>query len=371
MFTEQTILTINVTCITFLVIMMLVMMIATRMKGRVGWAAMIIVTTTVPVYLSNTMRTLGADMFILSLYIAMLLNALCMPSLWLFVRSQLDKSFRFGFRDMLHFVPAIISLAINIAYYEQLSAAQIEEERLFLESGKENLPAIVNDVILFAQMFIYFSVIFRYIYLKKKYLKNNYADSNYYTIQWTSRFVTVFAALFFIVFVAYVINPRTDAWLIPILNVIAMGYLVYVVIFHSAQSYINRLPDSSGEKGSATSSLTMNDSEMKEICDRVVDYLKSSGAYTNPDLSLSMLAVETDFSPKNISRAINGYLKKNFFDLINEMRVNEAKKMLLNLSDNHTIDSVAEKCGFRSRSTFFATFKKIERKTPAQWMREN
>jgi AraC-like DNA-binding protein len=109
---------------------------------------------------------------------------------------------------------------------------------------------------------------------------------------------------------------------------------------------------------------------MKEICDRVMHWLTTTGAYTNPDLSLSMLSVETGISPTNLSGSINGYLKKNFFDIINEMRIEEAKKMLCSNDDNFTIDSVAAECGFRSRSTFYVAFKKAEGKTPAQWRKE-
>jgi AraC-like DNA-binding protein len=72
-----------------------------------------------------------------------------------------------------------------------------------------------------------------------------------------------------------------------------------------------------------------------------------------------MLSVETGISSRYISAAINGYLRKNFFDLVNEMRIEEAKKNLLSLDDNYTVESIAGKCGFRSRSAFFAAFKKV------------
>ena len=81
-----------------------------------------------------------------------------------------------------------------------------------------------------------------------------------------------------------------------------------------------------------------------------------------------MISAETGITNKNISRSINGYLKKNFFDIINELRIDEAKNRLPSLGANQTIDSIVEKCGFHSRSTFFSAFKKAVGITPMQWM---
>ena len=374
MFSDQIILVINITCITFLVVMMVILITATRLKGGAGWAALVIVVTTVPVYFSNTTRALNdVSLFSLSIYFAVTFNALCFPALWFFVRSQLDKKFRFTLRETLHLLPAVISFISALIYYVPMSTEQIVNEIAYLESGKENSQAIINDVILFGQFCIYNIALFFYVRRKNKFFRNTYADSDYLIVRWIYNFLILFFVLFFIIFVAYAINPRTDAWLIPPLNVIAMGYLVYVVISHSTEAYVNRLTDNGETKNTEENdngtSFTLDEKQMAEICSRITDYLNESRAYQNPDLSLPMLSISTGISPKNISRAINGYLHKNFFDLINEMRVEEAKHKLQALDVNYTIDSVYGECGFRSRSTFFMAFKKIEGTTPAQWVK--
>ncbi len=50
MFSDTALLIINVTCICFQVTMLIILIAATRMKGGAGWAAAIMVTTTVPAY---------------------------------------------------------------------------------------------------------------------------------------------------------------------------------------------------------------------------------------------------------------------------------------------------------------------------------
>ena len=80
--------------------------------------------------------------------------------------------------------------------------------------------------------------------------------------------------------------------------------------------------------------------------------------------------IERDwYLPKITPSVDQRILKQNFFELINEMRVGEAKRRLL-LPENagHTVDSLYEECGFRTRSTFFLAFKKVEGLSPAQWL---
>ena len=372
MFNYQILILINTACIAFLLIMLITLVAATRMKGGAGWAALIIVTTTVPVYLSNMTRVLEADNYILFLFPAAFFNALCLPTLWFFTHSQYDKSFHFSAQKLWHTIPAFVSLFAYVVYYSSLSPEQIDTHRTF---DNRTLPDYINDIIIYGQFFGYYIFIFLYIRKRKKFLQNNYSDSEYLETRWIQRFITLSFVLFFIVFLAYLINPISEAWLIPILNVILMAYLVYCVISHSTTAYINRLPDvpqNTDKRENAASLPTMNDSQMKEICDKLTEYLLSTQAYKNIDLTLAALSVEIQIHPKSISTAINGYLHRNFFELVNGMRVEEAKRQIRELStSNYTVEGIYSDCGFRSRSAFYMAFKKFEGVSPAQWLKNN
>jgi AraC-like DNA-binding protein len=368
MFTDTTLFVINASSIFFLVTLLIILAAATRMKGGAVWAALIIVATTVPAYVSNFSRDFLPDYFVASTCFVMSLNLLCMPALYLFTRSQLDKSFHLTARSLLHGIPALISFVTTIVYFAHLSPEQIEADRIFMKEGGEHLPAIVNDILLFGLFFVYYFFIFRHIRRRKKELQDNFSDSDYIEIAWVQRFQILFFALFFIVAIAYAIEPRTDIWLIPILNSIAMAYLVYIVIYHSTAPYLNRLQQT--EIAAKTPApVAMTTEQMHEICDRITHYLQESQTYKNSDFTLATLAHKTGIQSNNISTAINAHLKKNFFEMVNTMRIQEAKHLLENLDANRSIDSIYTECGFRSRSSFFATFKKIEGVTPAQWLK--
>ena len=372
MFSDTAILVINGSCLGFMVLMLAVLAVGTKMKGGVGWAALVIVTTTLPAELANLFQALASDSFPYYYYPAAFLNIMCMPSLWFFVRRQFDKSARFTTRSWLHLIPALISFATYVTFYESLSPAELQAEKINMESGGANLPSMVNDLLLYTQMFVYFFFIFRYMRRRKRYLRDNYSDSDYYTTRWVSSFITAFAGMFLMVFIAFAIDPASLAWVIPILNAVAMAYLVFVVIRHSTAAYLSRLPEvaaAAPERESAAPA--MSGEQMREICDRVTEYLQTSKAYTNPDLSLAMLSVATEISTKIISRSINGHLHRRFLFLVNGMRIEEAKRLLLELPSERTVESIYPDCGFHSERSFFRAFKNIEGVSPDMWRQDN
>ncbi len=367
----ELILDINIGCIVFLLLSMVILIVATRLRNGIGYLALVVICTTVPVLFSNLMRELGSGAFVLSLYIAGTLNVLCFPLLWLFVRSQLDRPFHFKPVMLLHFVPSLISLAANLVFYLPKSPAEVEEEIAILNGGTENLPALVNDVILFGQYLIYFPYLLVYAHKRKKAIMENYSDADYLMLQWMIHFLWFFFVLFTGVFVAYIIAPRTDVWLIPILDTLGMSYLMYGSIKYVPSDVVPRPEEETaiGTKDAAVQPLAYE--QMQEICNLAVEHLSSSEAFLDPEITLASLAKAIAVPPRNLSRSINSYLNKNFFEFINNMRVEYAKERLLKLSTSeYNIDSIYSECGFRSRSSFFQVFKKVTGKTPAAWLSE-
>lgn len=389
MISNQVIYIINVGCCTFLALTLIILMSTVHKKNGLGYMALVSVCAALPVYTLNLIRIFNVNilLFDLLLCIAMTLNAMCFPFMYYFVQSQYDKSFRFTPRLLLHLLPAVVSLAITFFYYQPLTPEEVNAERLHLQSGGKNIPSIVNDVIVFGQFFVYFFMIFVYLRRKKIYVLRHYADSDYAALLWIPRFLLVYFTVFLITFVAYIINPHLYLWLIPILDTILVAYLIYCAIIHVESVSIGRtveipiddkdetdevLPESAEE-----STLSVNDEntkcnleEMKLICERVIRYCQENRAFLQSDLTLSSLAQDCDIASRTLSSAINGYLEKNFFEFINEMRVEEAKKLLLSLqTSGYSIDSIYSQCGFRSRSTFFLVFKKVVGMTPAAWLK--
>ncbi len=391
----QFILTVNSSSITILLLLAFILLAATRFRGENGLAATIIIMPNIPVYLYNMSRMLGWHSFTLVMFpISYSVNATLLPLLWLFTVKNFKPGFRFKPSQLLHFLPAALCLIMCLSIPSEERMNSIVHEM----GGADDWVGNINTVILLVQQFTYFPLIFWYLHKRKREILNSDSNAEWVQKEWIPQLMVLFATLFVTVMTCYVIWPRTDAWLIQILNVIAMAFLVYNAIAHPTLLPISSTPKISESlsrqentsteirrdtantdptdttlslgTGSAAATQSLTNEQMQQICNRATEYLAASKAYLNPEISLALLAKETGIPARNLSRAINSHLNCNFFEFINKMRVEEAKRKLLELeTSGYNIDSIFEECGFRSRSTFFMVFKKIEGATPAAWLK--
>lgn len=94
--------------------------------------------------------------------------------------------------------------------------------------------------------------------------------------------------------------------------------------------------------------------------------------FLESNLSLESLATELQLSRGHLSRIINTELGTSFSEYLNERRVEEAKKHLLNPEfSNYTLVSIGLESGFNSKTTFNTTFKKHTGLTPSQFKKNN
>ena len=367
---DDFILTVNSSSIIILLGMAAVLLAATRFRGESGYAAAIIVLPNVPVYIYNMSRMLGWHNLTLFMFpISYSVNTLLMPLLWLFAKKNFDLNFRLKPIHLLHLLPGLLCLGLCLAIPAQERIASIQHEM----TGDDTWIGDINTIIVFIQMVAYFAVIFRFLHRKKKAIRDTVSDAEWVQKEWIPVFEYLFAALFVIVMVCYAIWPRTDAWLIQILNVIAMFYLVYNTIAHPVMPIVQVVedePETADTSEVETSAApAMDEQQMKEVCEKASQYMAESKAYLRPDISLALFAREINIPQRTLSRAINGSLGCNFFEFVNRMRIEEAKRLLRDLrTSDFNIDSIYSDCGFRSRSTFFMVFKKMTGMSPAAWL---
>lgn len=83
------------------------------------------------------------------------------------------------------------------------------------------------------------------------------------------------------------------------------------------------------------------------------------------DISLEMIADVAGFSKFHFSRLFKQFTDMSFYDYLNQRRVKEAEKLLLD--PNMPITDIALKSGFSSISTFNRVFKNFKECTPTEF----
>ena len=270
-------------------------MVATRFRGENGYAAAIIVLPNVPIYIYNMSRMLGWHEITLFMFpISYSVNTILMPLLWLFTLRNFDTDFRFRPIQLLHFIPAAVSVIIVLS----LSTQERMDNIIYEMSGDDMWVGNLNTLIILFQMFLYFAAIFRYLHKKRHYIKENWSDAEYLQKRVdTETDVPVCRP------VCYrhdlLRDMATDGrWLIQILNVIAMSYLTYNSIAHPAVLSTTEEVSATENHSENTPLSRIDEIQMQEICKRVTEYLETTQAFSGTTSSLAILSKRNRYPAK-------------------------------------------------------------------------
>lgn len=110
--------------------------------------------------------------------------------------------------------------------------------------------------------------------------------------------------------------------------------------------------------------------ETEEHVNKLMLYMENEKPYLDSKLSLKQLAAFLELSTNHTSQVINENLNKNFFDFVNDYRINEVKKCLSDSKYGHyTLLGIAYECGFNSKSSFNSLFKIKTGLTPSEYQK--
>jgi YesN/AraC family two-component response regulator len=112
-------------------------------------------------------------------------------------------------------------------------------------------------------------------------------------------------------------------------------------------------------------------SRKDELYNDLIELFEKEKLYLQHDLSLADIAERLNSNKHYISNIINEKLDKNFYQFVNELRIKEAIEMLKNPDKYlYTIESISQKAGFKSKSSFNKFFKEITGMTPSEFRKK-
>lgn len=123
------------------------------------------------------------------------------------------------------------------------------------------------------------------------------------------------------------------------------------------------------EDDHSSPSLSGSQSRHDNLMARIQAVMKEPSVICNPDFTLQQLAAMVDSNMKYVSQAINDTEGVNFRTYLNTLRIQEARRMMLDTDKygNLTIQAIAEAVGFKGASNFYISFKKVTGLTPSAY----
>ena len=112
----------------------------------------------------------------------------------------------------------------------------------------------------------------------------------------------------------------------------------------------------------------LSDEQKEDYVKHIFEYMLAERPFMNAELTVQDLSKHLNISRHHLTEILNNDIGKNFFTFINEYRVEEVKRRLLDDRFEHlTIVAIAFESGFNSKSTFNSIFKQNTGMTPSQW----
>ncbi|TMM58848.1 AraC family transcriptional regulator [Maribacter algarum] len=115
----------------------------------------------------------------------------------------------------------------------------------------------------------------------------------------------------------------------------------------------------------------LDEERIKDLAKTLSNHMETTSPYLNEDLNLKNLSAECGIQQTHISQVINQHFKMNFYDFINQYRIEETKKRLSSSDFDHlSVLGIAFECGFKSKSSFNRYFKKYTGVSPSEFKKK-
>jgi AraC-like DNA-binding protein len=164
-------------------------------------------------------------------------------------------------------------------------------------------------------------------------------------------------------------NPTRLPELLTIVFLFLISY-VFTVLFLLNPKIIRSAALSSlpGTKSKSSKSHIPNNQELN-LLNILNFYMEKEKPYLDNNLNMSTLSEKIGIQGYLISEIINSILNQNFFDYINNYRIEEFKCLVQDPKNkNYKLLSLAYDAGFNSKSTFYKAFKKFSGQTPSEYL---
>ncbi|MDH7445134.1 AraC family transcriptional regulator [Aquimarina sp. 2201CG14-23] len=267
-----------------------------------------------------------------------------------------------------HFIPALLCFVMNGFYFIKtqgfLEIKEYKNEPIlyFLE--------VINYPWLAALSFIIYLITIKdFITFHKGENESQYQNTRK---KWSDFLLNLFF-VFAMAYISYYVLVRFSFFSIHwdyaisfsmSIGIYAIGYMVY-----KEPSIFN---------GELLSNLFLREIDSHEFTDttkeefysKLLTHITINKPYLDNNLRLVQLADDVGFSSHTLSKIINEKANKNFNQFINEYRLEEAKKLLLE-DISSSIKTIYFDVGFNNKATFNNAFKNKYHCTPSEYKRKH
>jgi AraC-like DNA-binding protein len=311
------------------------------------------------------------------------------PLHYLYAKYLFNVSHRFNKIEIFHFLPFSLFILGAIPLFF-ISRDRIVVFLSGVEYGGFPLVFVIFNWLLIIQLAIYLFLVLKLLSRYSHYIKGIFSSIEKIRLNWL-RNITILAIITASIFIMENILILMGINLSDYFNLSSLLMALYVYLLgylgllkseiYGSSQIITLMTTFPGGELSHKCNLKLKNKYQKsglgkekaeQILDDLLSIMTTEKIYTNSDLTLSQLADKLSVSPHNLSEVINTQLRQNFFDFINQYRVEQVKKDLVHSEKLHyKLLAIAYDAGFNSKTAFNTIFKKVTGSTPSEFRDKN
>lgn len=290
------------------------------------------------------------------------------PIIWIYVRS-LVKNDKTSWRDLVHFIPFtlfIINLSVMFWFIPNYQKIHDYTSEVF----KNRFTYKFFVLLIAVSMPVY---LINSIWLLKKHqqrIKLLFSNIQRINLRWLS-LLLISALLIYgllglfnaISLIKPIVSYKTFQLTGFIIASLFIGIFGYMGLNQTSLFSSLKLMEHQPEKTS------MDLPSPEDIATKIQVYIQNEKPFLIPQLTIDEFARGMLIEPQIISNYLNNKIGINFYEFINQFRVEEFKKRIASRSDNKlTLLAIAYECGFNSKASFNRIFKTFENMTPSDFV---
>lgn len=286
------------------------------------------------------------------------------PAFYLYVKSLIHESFKLKYIHLLHLLPFV---AFKLTVYILQEPYSLKN---FFEPDETFWFRITFSAASFFSWIAYNTLSAIYVVKHRKKLRNEFSTLEYDRKMGWLLFVVILYNLFCATAVIIGINAIIFNSNMPVTYIFVystMLLLVYILSFYGLMQKSVLIEDSGEELESKYKRSLLTKKQKAIIKDKIINFFKTERPYLNPEFNMSMLSNYLNIPKYQITEVLNVDIGKNFFQFVNEYRVEEVKNQLSDKKNLYSIEAIGYESGFKSKSTFLTVFKKITGRTPTEY----
>ena len=295
------------------------------------------------------------------------------PLVYVYARAASDRSWRFTYRALLHFVPVAITILFTMPIYMMSGAEKIATWERWRVEGMDG-PITYLDPFKYVLGVGYSAATMLYLVRHRRTIENSYSSLERVNLRWLLWLTAATGGIWILVSslkLAQVSTAMRDSHV-----AITMALLVYSIGYLGLkQPEVFRFEREAGRRSDYSDSAEqpprydrtrLDSDEAAQLKATLMRLMDEEQPWKDSELTLPDLATMVGSTPHKVSAVLNSDLQQTFYEFVNGYRVREVQRRI-RAGDSRSLKilALAMDAGFASKSAFNDVFKKHTNLTPS------